>query len=171
MCPFPETYTLSIDTPDGLSVTGVTTVPLLVGLDSTVIPDSLAIRDPIPMRWQRSTGLYIVSAQFNSDRGTEGVYCVANQSVAVLGDTSWTLDALVVDSCPVPGAGELAYDFMVAAIDSNYYNYFVRDPSEQGGFTFFLLGAGVAGAAHGIEGGPGVFGSYRFDSITRLIAL
>lgn len=163
------TYQLSIDTPSGLSITGATTVPWAARMISTYTPDTLSVSEPVPLAWEASTGYYQVNLTPDFSREEFRFGCIREVQEVVLNDTTWLGDPLVIPDCPPDPGTFVWYSMSVAALDSNYYHYFLRDPAARNNFTFFLLGEGDEATAYGIEGGMGVFGAYRSDALTRLV--
>ncbi len=163
------TYQLSINTPGGLAVTGSTTVPRTARMIASYTPDTLSASEPVPLAWEASTGFYQINLNYDFNLETERFWCIRDVQEVVLDDTTWLGEPLVVPECPPAPGDFIWYTMSVAALDSNYYRYFIRDPGERSNFTFFLLGEGDEASAYGIEGGLGVFGAYRSDALVRLV--
>ena len=160
------TYRLTVETPEGLRVTGATTIPVEHQIDGAHTPDTLGALDPIPVAWRRSTGYYQLGI---SVRLSEFYHGFRAHSVTVVDDTSWLAEPIASAGQGGDGQTLSVLDISVTAMDENFYNYFIRDPAERNTATFIFLGEGDVGASYGIEGGLGVMGSYRYDAISRWV--
>ena len=162
------TYGLTVETPDGLALTGETTIPVQSRIMAGHTPDTLGALDPIPVAWRKSSGYYRLS--YGIVQSFDLRSCYEPNVVTVLEDTTWLAEPLTCDGPDTPDGSVDELIISVTAMDENYYNYFVRDPAARSDFSLIFLGEGDTGAAYGVEGGLGVFGSFRYATLRRLVA-
>ena len=171
MNPHPgETWTLSVITPDGKSVTGETTLPAKPGLDDESLPDAFNINSVITMRFSSleenvqilnigNLLSYFGPYYYEYDRGYN---CGLTQEHII-----WPgVDSLVYQKefCG-DGESDWVEDLLIIhmlSMDENYYEYFIKygqDPE----FSNLLIGSGGSGGGFGLDGGIGFFGSIGID--------
>ena len=115
-----DTYGLRVETPDGDTVTGVTTVPNTIPIGS---PTSVAtinrLSDTLRLVWQRVPGAksYQVSVFSQSNRVLFAYSTFADTSIAIPGT------ARTFESDPIFPEGA-RIRVVVAAVEDNYYTYF-----------------------------------------------
>ena len=141
-----ETYRLRINTPAGEIITGTTTVP-----NGFTLPDTFGLTlfdrelDTLSLEWAavENTGRYAL--QISSPRETFELFTDEN-SIRLPGDIRnvFTRD---IPNVFIPGFRQV---INIAAVDSNYYDYF---RSRNDPFT----GTGII---NHLQGATGVFGSY-----------
>ena len=149
-------YDLLVTTPDGLEVTGSNTIPQWEGLIEEHTPDTLYATKTIPMAWRKGTGFYLLQFEPTDER-----YWIYIPNRVVVDDTTYLNPPPYQDGDLEGWEDWSVQEISVATVDSNYYRYFITKPHEAGDFTSFFLGEGDTGAAYGIQGGLGVFCSYR----------
>ena len=171
MNPHPgETWTLSVITADGKSVTGGTTLPAKPGLDDESLPGAFNINSVITMRFSSleenvqilnigNLLSYFGPYYYEYDRGYN---CGLTQEHII-----WPgVDSLVYQKefCG-DGESDWVEDLLIIhmlSMDENYYEYFIKygqDPE----FSNLLIGSGGSGGGFGLDGGIGFFGSIGID--------
>ncbi len=162
-----NTYTLDVQTPDGLHATASTTVPLVRSTFVNSDVDSVRMPDDLRVEWTESTGFYRVFR-----RRVEGTLCIEYQANKDVGLTDTRL-TMLFEECrndyngDIVGEDEIKFAeerLVLMTLDENYYDFYYGSNTE-GAFDFFFLGQGTPGHSAGVEGGLGVFGSYRADSM------
>ena len=165
-----ETWMLSVNTPDGKSVTGVTTLPPKPDIDENSLPEAFNINSVVTMRFSPlEENVQIINIgnllsyfdpyYYEYDRGYncgltqehtiwEGVDSLVYQK-EFCGDeeSDWVEDLLIVH---------------MLSMDKNYYEYFIKygqDPE----FSNLLIGSGGSGGGYGLDNGIGFFGSIGID--------
>ena len=177
-----ETWTLSVTTPGGLSVTGETTVPPLPQLYDEQLPDSFYLNQTMDIVWQPLTDNYPVINVGNLlsyfydeydyyyydyyGGGKRNYKCGIWQSQIISPEEeSWTYHREFCEEEYEEDSTEWDEDWLIIGLmsmDQNYYDYFIKygqDPE----FTSLFLGEGSSGRNFGIEGGIGLFGSIGMD--------
>ena len=163
-------YTLTINTPDGLAVTGsLTTPPRPVIYESTTI-DTVSMRQPFQVSWAFA-GDYttVVATGYSNDHNYDFYLCGMEQQSAVEpGDTTWTssTDPYCFEEFSNPDL-VTEMDIRVRFVDENYDKYFVQGGGDPQDISNILIGEGGIGGGIGIEGGLGVFGAFSSSRIIR----
>ena len=167
-----ETWTLSITTPDGKSVTGETTLPPKPEIADGALPDTFNVNSVITMKFTPLDDnvqiinignllSYFSPYYYDKDYGA-GYSCgltqehtiwqgvdslVYQREICNNSDADWDEDALIIH---------------MLSMDQNYYEYFIKygeDPE----FSNLLIGSGGSGGGFGLEGCIGFFGSIGID--------
>ena len=167
-----ETWTLSITTPDGKSVTGETTLPPKPEIADGALPDTFNVNSVITMKFTPLDDnvqiinignllSYFSPYYYDKDYGA-GYSCgltqehtiwqgvdslVYQREICNNSDADWDEDALIIH---------------MLSMDQNYYEYFIKygeDPE----FSNLLIGSGGSGGGFGLDGGIGFFGSIGID--------
>ena len=159
-----KTYVLEVSTPDGLSVTGTTTIPARSKFVEADFPDTLRLTKSTPLRWTASTGRYLVSQDFVE---ATGIWCYGGSYTKVVDDTSLVMEPISCGDTPPEDTAYAIQEFMLMSVDDNYYQYFIEEEDAGDAITYFLLGSGEVGSSWGIEGGYGVMASFRYHSVRR----
>jgi hypothetical protein len=160
--PRPNTeYSLTITTPNGLSLTGSTTTPHIPQLIESNLRDTLSMRQLFQISWHYhgdySAAITTGIKNWGEDNGNVcGIYQYGTTDP---GDTTWnsSIDSWCYENNPDPG-DQTQLDIRLRFLDNNYYDYFLAT-DEGAKISNFLVGGGAVGAAYGVEGGYGVFGS------------
>lgn len=170
-----RTYYLVVRTPDDLEATGEVTIPAATGLSIDPLDAPWAPDDLITVHWAATTGNYrvgIAALQVGEQR-----FRIDKKEAVLDGDTSWSFIVPAPelfwweDSLGLPDSYNL--EVAVHALDANFRDYFYEGPgSNQGLDLEFLFGGGfITQSSFGMEGGLGVFGSYRRSTLTHLVGL
>ena len=167
-----ETWTLSITTPDGKSVTGETTLPPKPEIADGALPDTFNVNSVITMKFTPLDDnvqiinignllSYFSPYYYDKDYGA-GYSCgltqehtiwqgvdslVYQREICNNSDADWDEDALIIH---------------MLSMDQNYYEYFIKygeDPE----YSSLLIGSGGSGGGFGLEGCIGFFGSIGID--------
>ena len=167
-----ETWTLSITTPDGKSVTGETTLPPKPEIADGALPDTFNVNSVITMKFTPLDDnvqiinignllSYFSPYYYDKDYGA-GYSCgltqehtiwqgvdslVYQREICNNSDADWDEDALIIH---------------MLSMDQNYYEYFIKygeDPE----YSSLLIGSGGSGGGFGLEGGIGFIGSIGID--------
>ena len=167
-----ETWTLSITTPDGKSVTGEPTLPPKPEIADGALPDTFNVNSVITMKFTPLDDnvqiinignllSYFSPYYYDKDYGA-GYSCgltqehtiwqgvdslVYQREICNNSDADWDEDALIIH---------------MLSMDQNYYEYFIKygeDPE----FSNLLIGSGGSGGGFGLDGGIGFFGSIGID--------
>ena len=164
-------YSLTINTPDGLAISGsLTTPPRPVIYESTTI-DTVSMRQPFQVSWVNDGDYTTVVATGYSqyDYYNEVYLCGMEQQSAVEpGDTTWTsrTDPYCFEDFHNPDL-VVAMDIRVRFVDESYDKYFVQGGGNPQDISNILIGEGGIGEGFGIEGGFGVFGAISSSRIKR----
>ncbi len=171
-----RTYYLTVHSmPDGLEATGEVTIPTATRLSIDPLDASWAPGDLITVHWAATTGNYRVG--ISALQEPEQRVRIEEKEAVLDGDTSWSFIVPLPeslwweDSQVFPDSYNL--EVAIYAFDANFRDYFYQGPgSKQGAGLEFLFGGGfITQSSFGIEGGLGVFGSYRRGTLTRLVGL
>lgn len=157
-----QTYTLSISTPDGLSLTGSTRTPpepVFTHLDA--LPDTLQLHRNFTIRWKPDP-------DHNYQITTSGdLYLCGgeNEDLLLPGDSVWTSQYPweCFENEWDPESTELS--IILRAMDENFYGYFYQHQADE--FFSFFMGQGGEIPQYGVTGGYGVFGAISRSRITR----
>ena len=180
-----ETWSLSVTTPGGLSLTGETTVPPLPQLNKEQLPDTFYIHQEIDISWLPLSDNYqIINARnllsyfydeyeyyyYYYDEGQRPDYkCGIIQSAIIAPEEdSITYRRELCEDGFQDDADSTDWDedwliIGLMSMDQNYYDHFIKYGQEDPEFTSLFLGVGGSGRNYGIEGGLGVFGSIAMD--------
>jgi hypothetical protein len=173
-----ETWTLSVNTPSGLSAKGTTLIPPSPIIDKTLMPDSFDVSQSINILWAKQEDHYqIINTnnllsyylpEQNDENNESRLYSECGfwqQELIEPGDTKWIYRKEYCGNIINPELGETIEDYLMIklmSMDSNYYNYFIKFGSDAE-FASLFLGQGGSGQSIGIEEGIGVFGSIGVD--------
>lgn len=141
-----ESYSLHVTTPDGVIVTGETTVPIAVPhiLDPSLRPFNRD-RDSLFFAWGEVPLAHRYVVRMDSPRGPLTVF-VDSLEYLIAG----TLRNFFTEGLPATFVPGFRQTVTVGAVDENYYDYFRSQNNP-------LTGSGLI---NHLEGGIGVFGSY-----------
>ncbi len=170
-----RTYQITVRTPDGLEVTGETTVPVAIELSIDPSSSNLEPGDPVTVRWGSTTGHYHVRFAMIQAPGRE--FRINRKQVVLEDDTSWTFivpspEAFAYqDTLVVPDSYILEVALMT--VDDNYRDFFFEGPGSGGEFGSSLIMGGnlITNASYGLTGGIGVICSYRRATLPLTIRL
>lgn len=163
-------YTLSINTPDGLSASGsLSTPPHPVIYESTTI-DTVSMRQPFQVSWAYAGDhTTVVATGYPSQENYDFYLCgIEQQSAVEPGDTTWTssTDPYCFEEFSNPDL-VTEMDIRVRFVDDNYDKYFIQGGGNPENISNILIGEGGIGQGFGIEGGFGVFGAFSSSRIKR----
>lgn len=169
--PKPDTeYSLTVTTPDGHHLTGITTTPGIPLINETQLDDTLSIRNLFQLEWAYNGDYYTSIATGQTGDMWEYYICGIDQKGLVEpGDTTWTssIDSWCLND--IPNNNALAeMGIRIRYIDENYYRYFLATDDGTENISNFLIGEGSIGTSYGVEGGFGVFGSLSADWTQRI---
>ena len=140
-----ERYFLRVTTPAGAVVTGSTVIPGAVSADAGGTVTFNRDTDTLRLVWPRSTGAKTYLIRINSPRGP---YHIFTDSLHVrLPGSLRDFFSELLPSVFVPG---FTQELLVAAIDTNFYDYY---RSQNNPFT-------GSGLINHLQGGSGLFGSF-----------
>lgn len=165
-------YTLNVKTPDGLQVSGSLTIPPPVAIKEAQLPDTVQSGETFTVAWTHATDYARVLIR-NVDREPYRPHsCYVRDEITVVEDSSWNFQ--IVPECwgeedSLSSSTEV--EITITAMDERYYNYFVGEYAgpDYEEMMFIFLGEGDTGKSRGIDGGLGVFASYRSDVVRRWI--
>lgn len=164
------TYQLSVETPDGLEVSGTCTIPPPVAIKTDLLSDTLQVRKTFDVAWTHTANYVQVLIRSVPDTGYAWHACEVWKHAIVQDDSSWTFR--IVPDCWEEADTLIPYfevEISVLAMDKRYYDYFISPEGGANETTFIFLGMGDTGRSQGIEGGLGVFAAYRSDTVRRLV--
>ncbi len=168
------TYELAVEALDSLEVSGSCTVPPRMEIKIDQLPDTLLLGKLFAVAWNPVTDYVRVKIEPVEEQSFRAKYCYVWEEAVIRHDSSWTFQ--IVPEC-WEGADTLSpymeVEITVTAMDERYYNYFYGGDMgpDYEEITFFFLGEGDTGRSQGIEGGLGVFASFRSSSVRQLINL
>ena len=161
--PHPNTdYSLTITTPEGLSLTGQTRTPGIAAFKAETIPDTIVLHRDFTLRWHPDP---LNAVELTT--GGDGWLC-GSDNIAVVqpGDSIWTSsypsDCFQNDWEPE----SMIMNITLKALDENYLGYFYQHSVDE--FFSFFMGQGGEGPRYGVTGGYGVFGSFSRSHLTRV---
>lgn len=165
-------YILTVSTPDGRSVTGKVKTPSVPHIYNEQVPDTLFNRRTftIPFKPIADNQHFRIRMnsidRFNRSCGTDRVYVLQDVS-----DTTWTSK---VENCTdafgyiYGGKDSTVVSVALEAMDSNFYEYFIKNAGEVEYINILAGIEGNSGFSAGIEGGYGIFGAIAVDRIERV---
>ncbi len=169
-----EIWTLSVITPNGLSITGETTIPPQPQLFREQLPDTFQIDQTMDISWQILSDHYQIINVGNYRGYLYGYYfdeenrdyaCGLRMEEIISPDEdSWTYRREICKDNPIMDWEEEYLLINLMSMDDNYYNYFIRY-AEDPEFANLFLGEGGSGRNFGLEGGIGVFGAIGIDRL------
>ncbi len=168
-------YLVVHSTSDGLKITGETTVPPATQLSVDPAVEPWETGDLITVHWAATTGNYHVGIA--APQAGEQRFRINAKQAVLDGDTSWSFIVPTPESFwwedSLTLQDEYRLEVSVVAFDVNFNEYFFQGPgSDQGIELGFLFGGDfITQSSFGIEGGLGVFGSYRRATHTHLVGL
>ncbi len=181
------TYMLEVEALDSL-VSGSCTIPppLEIKVGQDYLPDTLRSGELFTVAWNPVTDYVQVIIESVEEQPFRTKYCFVWEEAIVRHDSSITF--LIVPECweevdPFdpdmeadtldPNVDYVEVEIVVTAMDERYYNYFYGGDIHQDyeELMFIFLGEGDTGRSQGIEGGLGVFASFRSSSVRRFIKL
>jgi hypothetical protein len=181
-------YELAVEALDSLEVSGSCTIPppveIKVGQD--YLPDTLRSGELFTVAWNPVTDYVRVKIEPVEEQPFRTKYCFVWEEAIVRHDSSITF--LIVPECwevedPFgpgmeadtldPYVDYVEVEIVVTAMDERYYNYFYGGDMgpDYEEIMFIFLGEGDTGRNQGIEGGLGIFASFRSSSVRRFIKL
>ncbi|UCH62693.1 MAG: DUF4249 family protein [Fidelibacterota bacterium] len=167
------TYELKVETPGGLQVSGSCTIPPPVEIKVDQLSDTLQSGELFNVVWNPVTDYVRVKIESVEESLYWMQSCYVWEEAIVRHDSSWTFQ--IVPECWEWSDTLSPYEeveIAVTAMDERYYNYFYgSDIADYEEMSFFFLGEGDTGRSQGIEGGLGVFASFRTSSVRRVIRL
>ena len=164
-----ETWVLNVTTPEGLSVTGETTIPPLPQIFSEELPDSFQLDQTMEITWQPMIDNYQIMnignylGYFGYDEYYGGGFSCGlwQENIIKPEEESWTYRR---DICDVSNNEEWDEDLLLLnlmSMDNNYFDYFIRFGEVE--FSSSTVGEGGSGRSFGINNGIGIFGSVAID--------
>lgn len=158
-----QSYTLSVTTPEGLTLTGSTitpAVPQFAHLEA--LPDTIQLHRNFTVRWRpdpehnyqlTTTGdLYLCGSEYDELlQPRDSVW--TSQYPYECFENEWDPEAVKLD-------------IILKALDENFYGYFFQHQADE--FFSFFMGQGGEIAQYGVTGGYGVFGSISRSRIQRI---
>ncbi|MCK5329893.1 MAG: DUF4249 family protein [Candidatus Marinimicrobia bacterium] len=169
-----ETWTLSVTAPNGLSVTGETTIPPLPQLFKEQLPDTFQIDQTMDISWQILSDHYqIINVgnylayfyDYYFDEENWDYACgLWMEEIISPDEDSWTYRREICKDNPNLDWEEDYLLINLMSMDDNYFDYFIRY-AEDPEFANLFLGEGGSGRNFGVEGGIGVFGAIGIDRL------
>ena len=139
-----ERYFLKVTTPSGTVVTGTTVIPQTAGLDPGATIQFNRDTDTLRLAWPAASGAKTYLIRVNSPRGPYHIFTDSTE-IRLPGSLRDFFNERL-PSVFVPGFNQ---QLLVAAIDTNFYDYY---RSQNNPFT-------GSGLINKLQGGSGLFGS------------
>lgn len=168
---FGETYHLSVETPDGLSLSGTMTIPERATILPGMLPDTLTAASLFTVRWD-AVGKYYMIGLHGTDPATK--WCIIPIVRSFDGDTQYSFSIKTNDCMNFWEEDSLKFgslEISLLTLDQNYYNYFVLGPGNgipPDDLQIILFGGGDAKQSYGVDGGLGIFGSFRIHTVNKV---
>ena len=164
-------YYLSIETPSGLSTTGMTRTPPLPQIKEQLLPDTVSVRGLFEVEWKYAGDYTATVATGNEGSDYSTWICGLEQwSSLEPGDTTWvsSIDTWCFEEgLPDNEDVSKSMKLRVRFLDENYYGYFL-ERGDLAEISNILLGEGGIAHGFGVDDGFGVFGSFSADWTQRI---